>query len=317
MAVTVAQLGSRVLQRLGVLVVAVADRPAVSATRTVAQMAGDALRAVGANPAQTLGGEAGTNTVSDLATQALRHLGILDGNEAPTSQEQTQAEFVVKNVHAHATGLGIANWAENAVPFFASEPYVLMASALLAPEFGRPQDLAVHQAGLDALRAAVLSGSRGLATAQQKVTEAHARLAALGVVTAAADATPVAMAGPIVAMAAAMLAPIYGREADPAALAEAEKQATRTFWAGAGGQARAEQAVRAVHLELAGQGRASWLTSDIPRYAEEPYVWMAASDLAPALGLPPRFDERQEALRTLQRATMVPSARGPVPSEYF
>ncbi len=314
---TVTELATRTLQRLGVLTIAVADRPSVTATRTVAQMATDALRAVGVNPAAPLAADAGSVSAATLATMALRRLGVLDAIESAASQDQATALTVVENVHAHVVALGVANWANTAIPAYAVEPYLLMTVAMLGPEFGRPQDVPTFELGVAGLRRAVLAGARGQAMAEQYVRESHARLVAAGVADWTDDATPLAQAADTVAMAALLLAPVMGREADARALEAAEARARRNVLAGPRGLVMAEQAVRDTHQNLAARGHTRWLLSDIPVEAEEPYVQMASYLLGPRVGMRPNHDDWLIGERQIMRIIMQPSSGRIQPVESF
>lgn len=307
---TVTELATRTLQRLGVMTVAVANRPSVTGTRSVSEMAADALRAVGVNPASPLGTESGSVAAASLATMALRRLGVIDAVEAAVSQDQAAALAVTQNVHQHVVALGLANWADGAIPSHAVEPYLLMVGAMLGQEFGRPQDIPTFELGVAGLRRAMLAGPRGQAFAEQYVREAHARLVTAGVADWAVNATPFAYAADTVAMAALLLAPVVGGKADPAALEAAEARARRGVLAGAKGLEMAEQAVKDAHFDLSARGLTRWLLTSIPREADEPYVMMASYLLGPRVGMRPNHDDWLKGERQIMRLVMQPSSGG-------
>lgn len=314
---TVTELATRTLQRLGVATVPLSSRPATAGTRTVAQMAGDALRAVGVNPAATLGADTGTSTAATIATLALRRLGVIDAVESASTEDQAAALLVVQNIHSHVVSLGIANWANTSVPNYAVEPYLLMTVSMLGPEFGRSQDLPSFELGVAGLRRAMLAGSRGQSIAEQKVREAHARLVVAGIADWEAEATPAAHAADTVAMAALLLAPVVGGQADGAALEAAEARARRGVLAGTQGLLMAEQAVRDAHHNLAARGLTRWLLTSVPTQTEEPYVQMASYLLGPRVGMRPIHDDWLKGDQQIMRLVMQPSSGRVQPVEAF
>ena len=180
---TVAELGARVLRRLGVAAVAAADRPALTATVTL----------------------------SDIATRALRRLGVVAADEAPAALDLAAVVVKAAAVHDGLVASARVGWADTAIPRAVGEEYVVLVAAHAASDFGKQADPAVVPAMEDRIR----------------------RVALL------------------------LTAP-----------------------------ALAEQKVMAVHASLSVRQLTRWSVFDIPDYAEESYVVLAANMLAPEFGLP-------------------------------
>jgi hypothetical protein len=86
---------------------------------------------------------------------------------------------------------------------------------------------------------------------------------------------------------------------------------------GPAGQALAEQKIRAVQYSLEARGRARWTLFDIPSWAEEPLVLMAATLLAPECGVKADPNWYAAAEMDLMRIVSLPSERQPVRATYF
>ena len=86
---------------------------------------------------------------------------------------------------------------------------------------------------------------------------------------------------------------------------------------GPAGQALAEQKVRAVHYDLDVRGKVRWSLFDIPDFAEEPYVYMAAYLLSPECGMKADPNWWIEPEKQVDRAVAVPASREPVRATYF
>lgn len=74
--------------------------------------------------------------------------------------------------------------------------------------------------------------------------------------------------------------------------------------------------LRAVHAWLKGQGLLQWVMNDIPDYAEEPYVMMAAFMTTDEFGKEPRQDWWAAGLRSIEAAINVRNI-GSTSAEYF
>lgn len=394
---TAAEVAGIAVRQLGI-VVPEADRPALTVTVTPDDMAARALRAVGINPAP-LGAAptGGTSTSAQLATRGLTKLGVIASDETPQPGDQADALAKVVAVHDMLVALGYVTWGVDAVPDHAAEFYVVMASNLLAPEFGKPSSVEAFDIGREAIRTMALTGAYGQALALSKVQAVHDALVAAGIVSWDLAAVPLAYSEEYVSMAAGLLSPVMGRpqtpadrqadqaawdaaearirraalittaqdravakvraayeelsalglvnydlnslpasmsdayaglaatllgpemgkEESPDALAARWMRIKRVAMGGPAGQALAEQKVRAVHASLAGRGRVRWSLYDLPIFAEEPYVLMAATLLAPEIDMKADPNWMPGAERDIIQINSVPTNYGVVRAQYF
>lgn len=77
-------------------------------------------------------------TKADLATRAMQKLGLLMPGESASSEDAALAQQKVQSVHDSLGARGLLRWTIDDIPVYAEEPYIIMAAALLAPEFGVP-----------------------------------------------------------------------------------------------------------------------------------------------------------------------------------
>jgi hypothetical protein len=213
--VTIATLGERALRRLGVTIVSVADRPALSATVPVAS----------------------------IATNALLWLAVIASDETPAAEDQALAVAKVSAVHDALVAQAIVSWPSTAIPQAVSEEMTMLAAQHLAPSFGK-------QIG-DAAGAAAI--------------EARIRKVAL------------IMAAP----------------------------------------ALASDAVLSVHKDFVARGLARWSVFDLPAEVEDPYVYLAANQLAPLFGQKANPMDDAAANQSLFRYIALESSGEPVRADYF
>lgn len=183
---SVATLGERALRRLGVAIVAVADRPAVTATVSVAT----------------------------IATAALVELAIIAADETPSTLDQALAAAKVEAVHASLVAQGLVSWASTAIPQSVSEEYTKLVAVHLATSFGKqanPEALALMEGRIR--KVALVLSAPALAT--EAVMGVHQDLAALGRVRWSVWDIPGYIEGPYVSLAAASLAPQFALKFDP------------------------------------------------------------------------------------------------------
>lgn len=179
---TVATLAERALRRLGVAVVPLADRPDLSATVTVA----------------------------DLATRALVQLAVIASDETPSATDQALAVSKVSAVHDSLVTQAVVWWPSTAIPNPVSEDYVMLAALHLATAFGKQGDPAqqpVLEGRVHAM-ALVLSAQDH---AVEAVNAVHVNLAARGLVRWTVFDIPPAAELPYVMLAANDLAPLFGK----------------------------------------------------------------------------------------------------------
>lgn len=187
MSVSVATLGERALRRLGVAVVPVADRPALTVTIAAAT----------------------------IATNALLWLAIVAAEETATPTDQAYALTKVGAVHDSLVAQGFVSWPLSAIPRYVSEEYVLLTAMHCAPSYGKAAD----PAQLPVIEARVRKASlvlRAPTLANEAVMAVHRHLVATGAARWSVFDIPDAAEYPVMLMAANELAPAFGQQANPA-----------------------------------------------------------------------------------------------------
>ena len=245
------------------------------------------------------------------AIATVRRVVVSAGNGTDISVEHA------RQVHDMLAAENLITWADSAVPYYAVEHYVAIGAHYMAPLVGMPADQSGHDAAMAAMRRISLSGSAGQTLAEAEVTAAHQTLNSLGYVTWTLSAIPESAATHYATMAASRLAPAIGKPADDAGYASAVTLMRQFAMAGATGQAIAEEKVRAAHASLDARGLTRWTMLDLPDYAEEPLVMMAAELLAPEVGQPPLPGLYVAGEREIRRLIALPSAGTAVQAVYF
>ena len=227
----------------------------------------------------------------------------------------------VAAAHDAMAALGYVSWPLTAVPAAHAEDYVALAVVTLGPQVGR--DPAQREADAAAATAAQgrLKRAAQVAAAQDlaggRVVEVLTELKAANLADWDADEVPATYFTSLVQLVRVSLAPSFDEKYDPVAYELTMKRIRAIAMAGPAGQALAEQKVRAVHANLDARGKVRWSLFDVPDYAEEPYVFMAASLLAPECDHPPVPQWWQEGETMLARLTVLPSRGRPVRAVYF
>jgi hypothetical protein len=188
MAATVADLGARVLRRLGIAAVAAADRPSISATMTI----------------------------PIVAVRALMLLGVIAADEDPSPPDLALGVEKAVVVHESLVAHGLVPWAETAIPRSVSDEYVRLTAMHLAPSFGKTVDPAMQEVIEGRIRRVALL-IRAPDLAEQAVLDVHAALDARGKTRWTCFDIPDFVEAPYVLMAANLLAPQFGLPQDPAA----------------------------------------------------------------------------------------------------
>ncbi|HEY2616149.1 MAG TPA: hypothetical protein VGI78_02315 [Acetobacteraceae bacterium] len=186
MTVSVAALGERALRRLGVAIVPVADRPALSTLMLP----------------------------STLASNALVELGVIASDETPSASDQALALARVLSVHEAMVAQGFVPWSINAIPQAVSEEYSRIAGLQLASAFGKqgdPQMVTVLEQRVRKVAMVLQAPDE----AAQAVFDVHQNLSARGLVRWSVFDMPDAAELPYVMLAANRLAPSFGAQADP------------------------------------------------------------------------------------------------------
>lgn len=188
MAIGIDTIGERALRRLGVAVVPIADRPML--TSTVAP--------------------------ATIATNALIELGVIASDETPSAADQALALAKVQQVQASLISQALVWWDDTGIPMAVAEEYTRLAAMMMANAFGKsvdPQMLPVWEARVK--RMAVVLSSPDEAT--EAVQAVHDDLSARGKVRWTVWDIPPAVELAYELLAANRLAPLYDKQADPAA----------------------------------------------------------------------------------------------------
>ena len=324
MTATPAQLGARALRKLGIAIVADAQRPGAGPVSTVldvagrvmrelgvpvsdasrsavappvgkAEIASRALRMVGIDPAVMAGGSFNSGAVfgfAVVAREALLKLSVIGSDETPTPADLQTAVDRVINVHNQLVELDYVTWTLDAIPSAYVEHYVTMVCNLLGPQFGRAITAETFTAAQEMIRRIALAGARGQAFAEAKVVSVHDGLNVAGVVSWTVDQVPAAHAEDYAAMTATLLGPLFDRLQDAAS-----RGVDASEWAAAearirkasvirGSFERAQDRVRAIQSELNALGLVSWDANSIPAAAADAMASMAAMQLGPEFGRP-------------------------------
>jgi hypothetical protein len=207
MTVSVAMLGERALRRLGVAIVPVADRPPLTTTI----------------PAAT------------LATNALTELGVIASDETPAAPDQALALAKVNAAHRSLVANADVRWTVDTVPEAVSEEYSRLAALHAASSFGKqvdPQMLPMLEGRVRKV-AMIMQAPDEAATAVMAV---HNDLSARGLVRWSSQDIPDAAGTAYQILAANLLAPSFGGQADPAAGAAATISLARMIALGTSGE---------------------------------------------------------------------------------
>jgi hypothetical protein len=267
---TPAVLGERVLRRLGVEIVPVASRPALSATISVTSIAEQALQALGVPVAAADRPSASTVvSVTALAERALQAVGV------------TVTEADRPALTAHVTMQAIADAALQAVgvtvPAALQPPITTTVSAT---------DLGTNVLiELGVIASDETPPTSDLALVVDKVGEVHAALVAQGLATWDAGAVPIGVAEEYIKLTALVSASSFGKTGDPALWAPLEKR-VRTY-----SQVKQSQGteilakVASVHDSLVADASASWASTAIPQAAFDEYVALTTAQIAPVFGV--------------------------------
>jgi hypothetical protein len=235
--------------------------------------------------------------------------------QASVTRGQAIAEARVTAVHEGLVAAGLVDWTLLTIPRSVAEPYVLIARVEVAPVFGQavPAD-AIPAAEAQIKRISTVRRAQTLAEARAEAI--HEGLVAQGLVSWASSAIPRSISEPMVSLVANQVAPVLGGKLDPT-IEQAMEARVRRMSLIIAGPALAEQAVRAVHGDLAARGKARWSWSDLPGAAERPYVYLAAYNLAPEFGVPQNENDRAMATIDLHRLIALPTSGERITVEYF
>lgn len=196
MTISADEIGERALRRLGVALVPLADRPALTTMVTPAT----------------------------IATGALIELGVIASDETPTATDQALALEKVTRVQDSLAAQALVWWSNAGIPQALAEEYTKMSAAMMATSFGKAGDLTAFQAMESRVRqvALVLSAPDHATAAALGV---HNEMETLGLVRWSSQDIPDAIAGAYETKTTFSLAPLFGKPAD----ARADLDATRDF----------------------------------------------------------------------------------------
>lgn len=186
MAVSVAMLGEYALRRLGVAIVAEAERPGLTVTV----------------PATT------------IATNALVELGVIAADETPSAVDQALALARVNSAHDSLVAQSFVRWTVNAIPQAVAEEYTKLAAALASTSFGKASDLQIYTALEQRIRRVTMMLQAG-DEATRAVLAVHRDLVARGMARWTSFDIPDAAEQPYTMLAAQLLAPSFGGQANP------------------------------------------------------------------------------------------------------
>jgi hypothetical protein len=269
--------------------------------------------------AQLLAPTYGISSAPDLYSAAqlrVRRVALAGTLGTAIASDKAQA------VHDSLNAQGIVSWASSAIPMAHRDDYAAMVAVLVANYVGFPRDAQTReadQAAWDAAenrvrKASMIRGMQDRALA--KVEAVTSELTTSGIASWGSDAIPASMADAYAAAATALMGAEDGK-VDMAAAQASYQRIKLLAMNGPAGQALAEQKVRAVHYDFQADGIVQWTLLNIPRFAEEPYVWLAAGMLAPEVGMNADPREALAARTMILRHASVPSDGRPVEAVYF
>jgi hypothetical protein len=294
---TVTELGARVLRRLGVVAVAAADRPSITATSTITDIAGRALQSLGIivtdaeRPAlsatvtvttlgemtlQSLGvivpasarPAVGTATAADIAERALQNLGIVvpEADRPVNTATVTVTELAARALQALDIPVPASAW-----------PTISTTVTVSAIALG-----ALVRLGVVASDETPLADDQTIAESQ--VLAVHETLVRRGLVTFADTGDPERA----VSQDYACCRRCSWRPASASRPTRAQRAVieARIGWSSLvqRAQALAEARLQAIHAGLVAAGLAGYLNSAIPVSVAEPLVQMLMIELAPVFG---------------------------------
>lgn len=198
MTISADEIGERALRQLGVAIIPLADRPAL--TTMVAPAA--------------------------VATGVLIELGVIASDETPSATDQALALEKVVRVQDSLASQALVWWSNDGIPQAIAEEVTKMAAAMTATAFGKKGDLAAYTALEARVRQmALILSSPDHATAA--VLDVHNEMDAAGLVRWSSQDIPHAISGAYEDKAAFALAPLFGKAGDVRAAAEATRRFAR------------------------------------------------------------------------------------------
>ena len=235
--------------------------------------------------------------------------------DALTRRAQDDAAGIVATVHDRLVAMGIADWTTGTIPVGLVEEYAELVANNYRPLFGAPVDRSGEPAIEQRIRRLSLV-LRGQSLAEGRVAVVHDALVSQGSASWTVDAIPQAVADEYAGLVAQSLLPSFGGQTDIKAVVMYEERVKRAALL-ARGPMLAEEAIEAVHHDLAARGKARWTLQDIPAAAERPYVMLAAYHLAPTFDRPQNQGDVIMATVDLNRIIALPTSGERTRVEYF
>jgi hypothetical protein len=235
--------------------------------------------------------------------------------DALVRRAQTDAVAIVSSVHARLVALGIVDFAVSAIPASMAEDF----ADLIANDYGAVAGVQRDRSGEQLIEQRIKYGAqvkRAQTLAEARATAIHEGLVAQGIASWSSSAIPRAISEEMAALVANDVAPVLGGKTDPGVAAGYEARVRRMSLIIAG-PALAEQAVRAVHADLAARGKTRWTLDTIPSAAERPYVFLAAYALAPEFGVPQNQNDVAMATVDLNRLIALPTSGERTVATYY
>ena len=315
MTVSIGTIAQQSLRRLGVRVVPLDDSPTITEMVPVADIATAALVELGVlNSDGTPSSE--TVPIAIIATQALLELGVIASDETPSATDLSMTEDKLASVHGSLFAQGIASWDVSVIPRAFAEEHVKLTAAMAASSFGKTVDPAIVALLEGRVRAGATVMNADMPFMLGKVASVHASPDAQGVVWWSGDAVPRAFLQEYTKLTVANAAASFGKQIDPAAVAALEARVRKGAMV-LSADDNANQAVQAVHDDLVMRGCARWTTWDIPDALTDPYVVLAADNLAPLFGLDTDPKDTALAMVSIYRFIALPSSGETVAAAYF
>ena len=314
---TPAELGEKVLRRLGVEIVPVASRPALATVVSVTAIAARALQALGVTVTEANSPPLITTIpAATIATNALVELGVIASDETPSATDQALALAKVSEVHDALVAQGAVAWALTGILQAAAEEYTKLTALWMASSFGKtgdPAQLPMLEARVK--RVSLIAQSQALAEA--RVATVHDELVGNAHVSWALNAIPQAVADDYVALVQFQMSNAFGMHTDVPNLVGSLEARVRQFSLVQRAPDLATEAVTAVHADLAARGKVRWTSLDIPLAAEQPYVLLAAFKLAPEFDKPANPNDYMLAEKSIARLIALPTSGERVRAVYF
>lgn len=299
MTATVAQLGARAIRKLGIAIVADANRPGAPAPKTSADIADDMLRQMGIVTAEAARPAAvGTVTQAEIAARALRAVGV-----NPVAGIAQPAGLVAAGDIA-ARALRAVGIDPAATGGFIGTGVTLTLAQIAIAALVKLAVITPDETGT-----VVADHPEDYADALARAGAVHDMLVGVDYVTWAVAAIPDAAAEWYIVMVANLIAPGHGKPAALDAFNAARMMIRELAISGPFAQGLAADRVNALHDQLTAGGLTDWSVAAIPSSVSDAYVDLVAQALAPIYGKPVDAKVTDAAMASV-RLQMLSGPRG-------